>query len=202
MDRAAVSVSAGSLPLRRGHVRDRQAAPVSMPLIPWDAPGPYRVAFTTRAGGVSGGPYDSLNLALLSDDASGERGGEPPPRLRGDRRGRRAAGDEPAGAHRARPPRGARRARRAGRRALDRRAGRADAQAHRRLRADRDRAAGRRRPALALVHAGWRGLAEGIVAAAAAALGRRRAGRRDRPRDRPVLLRGRSRGGASASTPT
>jgi copper oxidase (laccase) domain-containing protein len=36
--------------------------------IRWDAPGPYRVAFSTRVGGVSAGPYDSLNLGTLTDD--------------------------------------------------------------------------------------------------------------------------------------
>jgi YfiH family protein len=34
----------------------------------WDAPGPYRVAFSTREGGVSEGPYASLNLGLLTKD--------------------------------------------------------------------------------------------------------------------------------------
>jgi YfiH family protein len=37
-------------------------------MIRWDAPGPYEVAFTTRVGGVSGGPYASLNLGILTDD--------------------------------------------------------------------------------------------------------------------------------------
>jgi len=37
-------------------------------LIRWDAPGPYEVAFTTRRGGVSEGPFDALNLAALSGD--------------------------------------------------------------------------------------------------------------------------------------
>ena len=41
---------------------------MSVPLLWWDAPGPYRVAFSTRRGGVSEGPYDSLNLGLLTDD--------------------------------------------------------------------------------------------------------------------------------------
>jgi copper oxidase (laccase) domain-containing protein len=31
-------------------------------VIRWDAPGPYEVAFSTRAGGVSEGPFESLNL--------------------------------------------------------------------------------------------------------------------------------------------
>jgi purine-nucleoside/S-methyl-5'-thioadenosine phosphorylase / adenosine deaminase len=37
-------------------------------MIRWDAPGPYVVAFPTRNGGVSAGPYSSLNLGLLTDD--------------------------------------------------------------------------------------------------------------------------------------
>ena len=37
-------------------------------MILWDAPGPYVVAFTTRRGGVSTGPYASLNLGLLTAD--------------------------------------------------------------------------------------------------------------------------------------
>jgi len=37
-------------------------------LIRWEAPGPYEVAFTTRAGGVSEGPYASLNLGRKTGD--------------------------------------------------------------------------------------------------------------------------------------
>jgi len=37
-------------------------------LIDWDAPGPYRVAFSTRLGGVSDGPFKSLNLGIRTDD--------------------------------------------------------------------------------------------------------------------------------------
>ena len=37
-------------------------------LIDWDGPAAYRVSFTTRRGGVSGGPYASLNLGLLTED--------------------------------------------------------------------------------------------------------------------------------------
>jgi polyphenol oxidase len=36
--------------------------------IRWDAPGPYAVAFTTRVGGVSDGPYASLNLGRRTGD--------------------------------------------------------------------------------------------------------------------------------------
>jgi polyphenol oxidase len=37
-------------------------------VIRWDAPAPYVVAFSTRHGGVSDGPYRSLNVGLLTDD--------------------------------------------------------------------------------------------------------------------------------------
>jgi polyphenol oxidase len=37
-------------------------------LLRWEVPGPYEVAFSTREGGVSGGPYASLNLALRTGD--------------------------------------------------------------------------------------------------------------------------------------
>jgi YfiH family protein len=37
-------------------------------MIRWDGPDPYVVAFTTRRGGVSEGPYESLNLGLLTED--------------------------------------------------------------------------------------------------------------------------------------
>lgn len=37
-------------------------------MIGWDAPFPYRVAFSTRLGGVSEGPYHSLNLGALTGD--------------------------------------------------------------------------------------------------------------------------------------
>ncbi len=39
-----------------------------MILMRWGAPGPYVVAFTTRLGGVSEGPYESLNLGAHGDD--------------------------------------------------------------------------------------------------------------------------------------
>ena len=42
-----------------------------MTLFRWEAPGPHRVAFSTRLGGVSEGPYESLNLGLLTADAPG-----------------------------------------------------------------------------------------------------------------------------------
>jgi YfiH family protein len=39
-----------------------------LPLIRWDAPGPYAAAFSTRAGGVSEAPFDTLNLGRLTED--------------------------------------------------------------------------------------------------------------------------------------
>jgi YfiH family protein len=41
---------------------------MSVPLLWWDAPGPYEVAFSTRRGGVSEGAFESLNLGFLTDD--------------------------------------------------------------------------------------------------------------------------------------
>ena len=38
-------------------------------MIHWESPGPYVVAFSTRRGGVSDGPYESLNLGLMTNDA-------------------------------------------------------------------------------------------------------------------------------------
>jgi YfiH family protein len=37
-------------------------------LLRWDAPAPYEVVFSTRRGGVSEGPYRSLNIGLLTRD--------------------------------------------------------------------------------------------------------------------------------------
>jgi YfiH family protein len=37
-------------------------------VIRWEAPGPYEVVFTTRRGGVSEGPYASLNLGRKTGD--------------------------------------------------------------------------------------------------------------------------------------
>jgi YfiH family protein len=37
-------------------------------LFRWDIAGPYRVAFSTRLGGVSEGPYSSLNLGIKTAD--------------------------------------------------------------------------------------------------------------------------------------
>lgn len=37
-------------------------------LIEWHAPGPYRVAFSTRSGGISEGMFSSLNLGIRTED--------------------------------------------------------------------------------------------------------------------------------------
>ncbi len=39
-----------------------------MKLYRWEVSGPYEVAFTSRLGGVSEGPYESLNLGLMTGD--------------------------------------------------------------------------------------------------------------------------------------
>jgi YfiH family protein len=41
---------------------------MSVPLIRWDGPAAYEVAFSTRQGGVSEGPFESLNLGRLTED--------------------------------------------------------------------------------------------------------------------------------------
>jgi YfiH family protein len=51
---------------------------VSLDLIRWDAPGPYDVVFSTRRGGVSEGPFATLNL--------GRRLGDVPERVDENRR--------------------------------------------------------------------------------------------------------------------
>jgi purine-nucleoside/S-methyl-5'-thioadenosine phosphorylase / adenosine deaminase len=40
----------------------------SVELLDWAAPGPYRVTFSTRVGGVSEGDFASLNLGILTED--------------------------------------------------------------------------------------------------------------------------------------
>ena len=45
-----------------------RAEELSRAVIAWEAPGPYRVAFTTREGGVSDGGFASLNLGGSGDE--------------------------------------------------------------------------------------------------------------------------------------
>ena len=37
-------------------------------ILRWEVPGPYQVAFSTRKGGVSEGPFESLNLGRMTGD--------------------------------------------------------------------------------------------------------------------------------------
>jgi purine-nucleoside/S-methyl-5'-thioadenosine phosphorylase / adenosine deaminase len=50
-------------PTKRGRAGSAGAS-----VVYWDAPAPYVVGFTTRAGGVSTGVYESLNLGALTED--------------------------------------------------------------------------------------------------------------------------------------
>ena len=138
-------------------------------MIRWELPGPYVVAFTTRVGGVSDGPYASLNLGTKEDD---------PARVAENRR----LACEALGLDHARL-------------AVNRQ--RHSPTVHRAEPGVRDQpgdglwtdepglpmlalsadclpiaiGSANGRPGLAAVHAGWRGLAEGVVDAAVAALG-------------------------------
>jgi YfiH family protein len=138
--------------------------------IRWDAPGPYVVAFTTRLGGVSEGPYESLNLGVEGDE---------PARVAENRRRACAA----VGLDAARLAVNRQRHSPAVHRAQ---AGRADEPGDGlwtdepelpilALAADclpiAVAATAPRRPALAVLHAGWRGLADGVVEAGVRAVG-------------------------------
>jgi polyphenol oxidase len=149
-----------------------------VPLIRWDAPGPYRVAFSTRVGGVSEEPFDSLNLGVMTGD-------EPASVLENRRRlcaelevdakrGQMAWQQHGAVVRRAEPE---------GLTTLVDRPGcdglwseepglpmmlvAADCLPIALARVNGDR------PGLAVIHAGWKGLLTGIVAEGAAALGGR-----------------------------
>jgi polyphenol oxidase len=146
-------------------------------MIHWDAPGPYVVGFTTRAGGVSSGAYESLNLGILTDD-------DPANVVENRRRACNEAGADAETATMAWQHHGAE-VRRAEPRGIvtpgtlyDRcdglwsdRPGRAMML----LTADCLPVAIARKkgaaPALAVLHVGWRGLLAGIVASGARALG-------------------------------
>ena len=157
-----------------------------------------RAAFTTRHGGVSSGPYRSLNLGRLTDDDPAAVRGESGP---AGRHGRGAAGDDPAGTRRRgsrhRRAAGPRRAAVRGRRSGDRVEGARADRAGGRLPADRGgRRRGRGDPARRLAGAGAAGSSTGACGRCASS-GERTARGRDRPGRRPVLLRG-GGGGARA----
>jgi polyphenol oxidase len=145
---------------------------MSVPLIRWDAPGPYTVAFSTRQGGVSDGSFASLNLGLLNDDAPEhvhenrrrlcEAVGADRERLAMNRQVHAATVNRAEAGQRGRPGDGLW----------------TDEPAVPRLKVTADclpvalaRANGS--PGLALLHAGRLGLLEGILEAGAAALGGR-----------------------------
>ena len=160
-------------------------------MIRWDPPG-CAVVFSTREGGVSEGPYASLNLGRMTGDDV-ERVDENRRLLCAEIGADvRAARAQPAGALDARPPREAGRPRRAGRRPLDGRTGAAGRRDDGRLPADRARARRRR----ACCRRPPRGLARpaGRDRRCRHGRARRPAAGGDRPGDRPVLLRGRRRG--------
>ena len=136
----------------------------------WAAPGPYAVFFSDRLGGVSEGPYASLNVGLLTDDDA-ERVAENRRRLY------EAAGADAERVSWPRQVHGAAVVRANGRgepadaiwtdepgRALV--VVTADCLPVALARLDGP-------PALALVHVGWRGLAAGMVSAAVGAIGGR-----------------------------
>ena len=146
---------------------------MNAPLIHWDAPGPYVVAFSTRRGGVSEGPYASLNLGFATED-EGERVAENRRRLCA------AVGADPARVttnhqvHAATVNRA-----RAGRHGERGDGLWTDEPAVPMLKVTADclpialaRVDGER-PALGLLHAGRLGLLEGVVEAGAAAVGGR-----------------------------
>jgi YfiH family protein len=148
------------------------------PLIRWDAPGPYRVVFSTRVGGVSEEPYASLNLGVMTGD-------EPANVLENRRRLCGEVEVDPGRGQMAWQQHGAvvRRAEPEGLTTLVDRPPcdglwsdepgvgmmlvAADCLPIALARIDGDR------PGLAVLHAGWKGLLEGIVAGGAAALGGR-----------------------------
>lgn len=140
-------------------------------ILRWDVPGPYSVAFSTRKGGVSAGPFESLNLGRMT--------GDEPERV--DENRRRLCAEvgadverialnrqhHSATVHRAVP----------GSRGVPGDGLWSDARDEPMIALAADcltiaiaRTNGDA-PALAVLHAGWRGLMEGIVEAGAAALG-------------------------------
>jgi YfiH family protein len=152
-----------------------------IPVFRWEAPGPYDVAFSTRLGGISEGPFESLNLGILTGD-------EPTSVIENRRRLCEKIGADPdratmlwqqhgAGVVRAPDDHGVMTA------GFDHPPGdalwteepglammliTADCLPVAVVRANGDR------PALAVLHVGWRGLLEGIAGTALAPLANRR----------------------------
>jgi YfiH family protein len=146
-------------------------------VIRWEGAGPYTVAFSTRVGGVSEGPYDSLNLGIFTGD-------EPERVVENRKRLADAVGIDPERTRMAWQRHGpeVRRASPEGiltpgtqHEPCDGWWSDEPGQGMMLVTADcLPVAIARRdgdRPALAVLHVGWRGLLEGIVANGAAALG-------------------------------
>ena len=144
-----------------------------MNLLRWEVPGPYEVAFSTRKDGVSEGPFASLNLAL--------RTGDDPDAVQENRRrlcGEVGADPEALSLNRQKHTTLVHRAHR-GKKGepgdglwtddpgLPILAMGADCLTIALVRVNGDR------PMLAVLHAGWRGLLEGIVGEAVGKLGGR-----------------------------
>jgi YfiH family protein len=148
-------------------------------LLDWAAPGPYRVAFSTRLGGVSEAEFASLNLGILTEDD--------PARVVVNRtRLCEAAGADPDGATMAWQRHGGTVTRAQPRGIItpgtvydhcDGLWSDAPGRAMLLLTADCMPIAIARsdgiRPAVEILHAGWRGLLAGIVAAGVRAIGAR-----------------------------
>ena len=150
---------------------------MSVGTIPWDAPGPYRVAFSTREGGVSEGAFASLNLGVRTDD-------DPARVVENRTRLCAAVGADPDGATMGWQRHGATVVRAAARGIVTpgtvyEHCDGLWSDEHERpmllLTADcmpiAIARAADRRPAIAVLHAGWRGLLAGIVANGVRALG-------------------------------
>ena len=140
-------------------------------MIRWDAPGPYEVVFSTRVGGVSEGPYASLNLGRLTGDDVDHvdenrrrlcaEAGTRPERLALNRQIHSALVHRAEAGRHGRPGDGLW----TDEPDLPVLAFAADCVPVALARTNGAR------PAVAVVHAGWRGLLEGVVAAGAASLG-------------------------------
>jgi len=143
-------------------------------VIRWAAPGPYEVVFSTRVGGVSVGPFESLNLGRMTGDVPErvdenrrrlcEEIGADVTRLALNRQHHSATVHRAVSGSRGVPGDGLW-SETPGDPML---ALAADCATIAIARVNGDR------PALTVLHAGWRGLLEGIVAAGVAALGGRR----------------------------
>lgn len=148
-------------------------------LVDWEPPGPYRVAFSTRLGGVSEGAFSSLNLGILTED-------DPASVVENRARLCNAVGADPDGATMAWQRHGAIVARAQSRGIVmpgtvydhcDGLWSDAAGRAMLLLTADCLPIAvartGGERPAVEILHAGWRGLLAGLVAAGVRAIGAR-----------------------------